>query len=141
MLDIYVGNLPGRVEANEVREWFDDVTDLQSVGLSVWHKIFDKVFNFFKGGRAGIEPRFTVVSDAQGRFAGYCRISGYSRTVASRLIAQCADVELYDRRLDVRPFYPRVLTNDRRRLGWYFRYWLGVEQRVGERRHVLLRTD
>jgi hypothetical protein len=158
VLDVYVGNLPKRISVDDLHELFDGVMGQKTfasrkgsqqglprglrpdVWLAPLAAILARVSwaqnllsNIRKIPRAA-ELNFTMVSDAQGHFARYCRVSGYSRSRATRLIEQLAGVGLQGRVLEVRPFYTRNLSNDRRRAGWQFHRWLGVERRVGERR-------
>jgi hypothetical protein len=156
VLDVYVGNLPGRISVDDLHELFDGVAGQKTFGLrkglqrallqDLWLEPLMSALsarlpwakNFlaaFQKTPQVAELNFTMVNDAQGQFARYCRISGYSHSRAIRLIEQLEGVGLLGRVLEVRPFYSRILTNDRRRAGWHFRRWLGVERRVGERRH------
>lgn len=148
VLDVYVGNLSARVSVADLRELFDELVEQSASDfrkgaslVSILASIVARVpwVRTFFGSSQKIpqadKVSFTMVDDAQGRFARYCRISGYSREVATRLITLLAGVGLQGQVLEVRPFYRRVLNNDRRRAGWRFHRWLGVERRVGERRH------
>lgn len=149
MLDVYVGNLPARVSANDLRELFDGVSGQNLFGLKKdsghvslialllahvpWAQNF---LSHFRKKPQAAELDFTMVYAAQGQSSRYCRVSGYSRSSANQLIAQLEGAGLQGRVLDVRAFYPRNLTNDRRRAGWRFHRWLGVERRANERRFV-----
>ena len=149
MFDVYVGNLPGRISVDDLHELFDGVTGQKTRGLpqrglragSLMSALLARVpwaqeiFASLRKTPRAAELNFTMINDAQGQFARYCRISGYSRPLATRLIEQLAGVGLQGRVLEVRPFYPRILSNDRRRAGWHFRRWLGIERRLSERRH------
>lgn len=144
MLDIYVGNLPATVSVEDLRELFAAAPGhrpsvaRRGLGMAVlwvsesWAR--HRVAGLHQG-HPSSEPSFTLVEDAQGRFARYCRVSGYSRSSVALLITQLAGVGLQGRVLEIRPFQPRNLSNDRRRAGWHFRRWLGIEGRRGERRH------
>lgn len=144
MLDIYVGNLPASVSVEDLRELFAaapghrlSVTrkGLGMAALWVSDSWAQHLFADIHQGALSTEPNFTLVEDEQGRFARYCRVSGYSRSSVALLITQLAGVGLQGRVLEIRPFQPRNLSNDRRRAGWHFRRWLGIEGRRGERRH------
>jgi RNA recognition motif-containing protein len=130
VLDVYIGNLSNRVGVDDLRELFDGVSRRKSMVSVLAKKI---LANFGKPPR-NTELQFSIVSDAQGRFMRYCRVSGYSRAAATRLITQLAGLSLHGRMLEVRPFYPRALVNDPRRAGWHFRRWLGAESRMADRR-------
>lgn len=159
MLDLYVGNLSRRVSVDDVRDLFDGVNQKQTFGLrqglrdglrkglskspkvqaiaasllapASWAK------NLLTGARnvpQDVELTFTMVECKQGQFGRYCRISGYTRGRANKLIEQFSGVGFQGQALEVRPFHSRDLDNDRRRAGWHFRRWLGVESRAKERR-------
>lgn len=130
MLDVYVGNLSNRVRVDDLRELFDGMSGQKSM-VSV---LVQMILASFRQSPRNTEPQFSVVDDAQGRFVRYCRVSGYSRVVANRLITRLAGASLHGQMLEVRPFYPRAVANDPRRAGWHFRRWLGAENRVVERR-------
>lgn len=129
MLDIYVGNLPDRASVAELRELFDEV-----VGHKPRGSFLGSFFSSYRNLPVDEPPKFTMVAPVQGRHARYCRISGNSQSAANKIIGQLSGAGLYGQVLEVRPFYPRVMTNDRRRAGWHFRRWLGVERRMNERR-------
>jgi len=150
VLDVYVGNLSARISVADLRELFADVAEQSAFGKGVRKGASLALFlssivarvpwaqTFFASIRKipqSDELSFTMVDDARGQFARYCRISGYSRDLATRLITLLAGAGLQGQVLEVRPFYSRNLNNDRRRAGWRFHRWLGVERRVGERRH------
>lgn len=129
MLDIYVGNIPERANVEELRELFNEV---------VRHKPRGSFLGSFLSGYRNApvveSPRFNMVAAVQGRHGRYCRISGNSHSAANKIVSQLSGAGLYGQVLEVRPFYPRVIANDRRRAGWHFRRWLGVERRMSERR-------
>ncbi|HEC18301.1 MAG TPA: RNA-binding protein [Gammaproteobacteria bacterium] len=129
MLDIYIGNLPDRARIDELRELLDEVVGPQPTG-----SIFGGILPRVGKKRPSDFVRFTLVADAPAGQGRYCRVSGQSRVIAKRMIAQLSGVGLHGQVLEVRPFYPRDISNDRRRAGWHFRLWLGVERRIGERR-------
>ena len=142
MLDVYVGNLSGRVSANDLRELFDAISGQKSllaqplmVALLARIPWAQHVLSFFRKNPQDAELHFTMVDPAQGQATRYCRVTGYTRSSASRLIHQLKGAGLQGRPLEVRPFYLRSLTNDPRRAGWRFHRWLGVERRTGERRY------
>ena len=132
MLDVYIGNLPNRVNVDDLRELFDGVSGRKSMVSVLRQKIIANLGNTPRN----IEPKFSVVDDTQGHFARYCKVSGYPRATASRLIRQLSGLSLHGQMLEVRPFYPRALANDPRRTGWHFRRWLGAENRIADRRTV-----
>jgi len=131
VLDIYVGNLPVHASADELHQMLGGVVGRQSVGSLAVSSLTRKVLNGLGVLDQGFEPQFTVVESTSAR---YCRISGHSRDVANKMIAQLSEAGLNENTLDVRPFHVRERGNDRRRPGWRFRQWLGVEQRKSERR-------
>lgn len=130
VLDVYIGNLPNRAGVDDLRELFDGVSGQKSMASVLAKKILANCANTPRN----TEPQFSVVSDAQGRYMRYCRVSGYSHAAATRLITQLTGLSLHGQILEVRPFYPRALANDPRRVGWHFRRWLGFEGRVADRR-------
>lgn len=139
MLDIYVGNLAARASVDDVRELFNGVSKGQTIGSRVRARLSGLLAHTFPE-RFHYSPpdsglTFTLVENMQGAYARYCRVSGGSRVVATTLISQLEGAGLHGRALEVRPFYPRTFTNDRRRAGWRFHRWLGVERRQNERRH------
>jgi hypothetical protein len=79
-------------------------------------------------------PRFYLIQSAQGCFPPYIRISAYPRQEGQLLIARLVGISLLGKTLEIREFRERSLDNDRRRAGWHFRRWLGIERRQGERR-------
>lgn len=138
MLDVYVGNLPGRVSADDLRELFDGVVGQNVAGkgsIAARLSWTQNLFSFVRKTPQTTELAFTMVDAAQDKSARYCRVSGCSHSFASQLISQLEGVGLHGKVLEVRPFQPRILTNDQRRAGWRFHRWLGVERRVGERRY------
>ena len=137
MLDIYVGNLPDRANVAALRELFDDVVRHKPRGSflgSFLSRYLPSYLSSYRNSPVDAPLQFTMVNPVQGRRARYCRISGNSQSSASKIIEQLSGAGLYGQVLEVRPFYPRVMTNDRRRAGWHFRRWLGVERRMSERR-------
>ena len=134
VLDVYIGNLSNRVGVDDLRELFDGVSGQKSMVSVLASVLAKKILANFGNTPPKTEPQFFVVNDAQGRFMRYCRVSGYSRAAATRLITQLAGLNLHGQMLEVRPFYPRALANDPRRAGWHFRRWLGAESRMADRR-------
>jgi len=130
MLDIYVGNLPNRANVAELRELFDEVVSYKPRG-----SLLGSLLSSYRNLPVAEPPKFTMVDSVPGHHARYCRISGNSQSSANKIIGQLSGAGLYGQVLDVRPFYPRAVANDRRRAGWHFRRWLGVERRMGERRN------
>jgi len=133
LFDIYVGNLPDHASADELHQLLVGVVGRQSLGMMSVSALTQKILNSLGGTDGESEPQFTVVESASAR---YCRIWGHSRDVANKMIDALSGVALSDNALDVRPFHVRNRSNDRRRAGWRFRRWLGVEQRDDERRAV-----
>ena len=146
MLDVYVGNLSGRVSVDDLRELFDGVLGRNTFGLrkAAWTNALIALL-----GRApwaqrflsrlqkipqDTELSFKMVDAAEGQSSRYCLVSGYTRSSAARLIRQLEGAGFQGRALDVRPFQQRILDSDPRRAGWRFHRWLGVERRVAERR-------
>lgn len=144
---MYVGNLPRRVSADDLRELFNSVAGQSTFGRrkggwlgsllvsllvrTSWGKeIFSRVRKFPQT----VDLSFTMVDVAQNQSVRYCRVSGYSQSLATQLMEQLAGVGLQGCELEVRPFFSRVVSNDRRRAGWHFRRWLGVEYRQADRR-------
>jgi hypothetical protein len=133
MLDIYVGNLPDRTNVGELRELFDGVVGHKPRG-SFLGSLFPRFLRKYKQVLPATVEKFTIIESGPGCRGRYCRISGNSRSTAKRIITQLSGAGLHGRALEVRPFHLRKMTNDRRRAGWHFRRWLGVERRVNERR-------
>ena len=131
MLDVYVGNLPGRVSTDDLRDLFSGVTESSLASRLSWTQ---NLFSLVRKAPQAAELSFTMVDASQGHPSRYCRVSGYSRSNATQVIEQLTGAGLHGKTLEIRPFYPRILTNDRRRAGWRFRRWLGVERRLSERR-------
>ncbi len=130
MLDIYVGNIPSRANEIELEELFDEVAGQQPLD-----SILTSLLLKLNGAAASKIAKFTMVETERGKYNRYCRISGNRRGKAKKIIARLSGAGLHGQVLEVRPFYPRIMTNDRRRAGWSFRRWLGVERRVSERRN------
>jgi hypothetical protein len=140
VLDIYIGNLPARATVTDVRALVDGVVGEKLLGANSASGVgarLRKPLSFLSRllqSKQQAAPEFTLVEDKAGQFARYVRISGSSRLVAKHIITQLSGAGLHGHALHVRPFYPRILTNERRRAGWRFRRWLGAERRVAERR-------
>ena len=148
MLDVYVGNLSGRVSADDLRELFDGVLGRNTFGLrkaawalrkaaiallgrASWAQGF---LSRLQKAPQDTELSFKMVDAAQGQSTRYCLVSGYSRSSANRLIRRLEGAGFQGRALDVRPFQLRISNSDPRRAGWRFHRWLGIERRVAERR-------
>lgn len=127
MLDIYVGNLPERANTAELRELFVDVA-----GQKPLVSFLSAFLSNYRNVPVNEALKFTMVETGHG--VRYCRISGNSHSAAKKMIGKLSGAGLHGQVLEVRPFYPRKIANDRRRAGWHFRRWLGVERRANERR-------
>ena len=138
MLDIYIGNLPRRASVEDVRGLVGSLVGeyiLSScTGAGLFARLWQKMRTKLKGQRPDDAPSFTLVEPKAGRFARYCHVSCSSRDESKHIISQLSGAGLLGNALEVRPFYQRDLSNERRRAGWRLRPWLGVERRLGERR-------
>jgi hypothetical protein len=133
MIEVFVGNLPSRARVQDVRDLFDAARKLKPKGslLARWG---GRLYRFLMRRPAAGAPRFYLIESAQGRFPPYIRISAYPRQEGQLLISRLTGINLLGNTLEVREFRARALDNDRRRAGWHFRRWLGIERRRGERR-------
>lgn len=138
MLDIYIGNLPARASVEDVRGLVGSLVGeyvLKScTGAGIFARLRQKLLAMLKGQQLNDAPSFTLVEAKPGRFARYCHVSCSSRDESKHIISQLSGAGLLGYALEVRPFYQRAPSNERRRSGWHFRPWLGVERRLAERR-------
>jgi hypothetical protein len=135
MIEVFVGNLPSRASIQDVRELFETAWKLKPKG-SLMARWGERLYRRLLQRPAASAPRFYLIESAQGRFPPYIRISAYPRQEGQMLITRLAGINLLGNTLQIREFRARTLDNDRRRAGWHFRRWLGIERRQGERRRA-----
>jgi hypothetical protein len=138
VLDIYIGNLPARASVEDVRGLVGGIIGTHILnscnGAGIGARLRKKLLAWFNIRQPNDAPSFDLVEGRMGRFARYCRISCSSSTVTELILSQLSGAGLLGYELEVRPFYSRNPKNERRRAGWHFRQWLGVERRLAERR-------
>lgn len=135
MIEVFVGNLPSRANVQDVRDLFNAARGLKLKG-SWLSRQGKRLLRRLLRRPAVNAPHFYLVETNHGRFPRYIRISAYPRREGQLLISHLVGINLLGNALEIREYRQRNPVNDRRRAGWHFHRWLGVERRGGERRRV-----
>jgi hypothetical protein len=135
MIEVFVGNLPSRATVQDVRDLFNAADNLKRKGGWLGRQ-GKRLLRRLLRHPAETGPRFYLIETHHGRFPRYIRISAFPRQQGQQLIARLVGINLLGKALEIREYQSRNPANDRRRAGWHFRRWLGVERRAAERRRV-----
>lgn len=134
VMEIYVGNLPKKSDANELCLLFEK--SIRPKGLAaLLPNVLPK--SRAEKRRSVSLPRYEVVEVAGENPARYGHVVLYPESLARQVITDLRGATLRGEPVYVREFYHRAYINDRRLLGWRNRHWDTVERRTGERRQGL----
>jgi len=126
-LEIFVGNLPGDVEAPELRVLFNNV---------LRKNVFDKIYSKLVSNGLSNACFRICEKELQGSVVLYGHIDVDSEKLANIVIDVLDQMSFNGCNLVVREYRHRTYKNDRRNAEWRENPWRNDERRLTERRDV-----
>jgi hypothetical protein len=128
-MEVYVGNLPPKVDVGELGQLFEKV-----IRPKGWSALLPKA----RAKRSMSPPHFEIIEVAGKKSVRYGYVELYPESLAQQAIAGLQGATLRGNPVHVREYFNRAYINDQRLIGWRNRRWGRTERRLSERRRSMV---